>query len=245
MRPDMKKVVTERPRVGGGYKSPKGDMRAWSRYDAEETPKREAIRRKWQSGPGGKVFTDVLGPLYRYLLKQVGRPWDKVYSEIAQNLPKTSVQNRHVYTHVWQFVEKDVVILDGVPCYNGGGAHGRPLYANRRYQQLYVHPVTGLLCRARKRYPAHTPPRIEPGIKVYPGVQYHKLDGVWYEVIVRPHPRTVEMPGNLRYPLSIVDTVLQRRYVSLQELVHVYGGYYIAVSKRRLTRREIRAACLK
>ena len=55
---------------------------------------------------GGKVFTDVLGPLYRYLLKQVGRKWDAVYSEVAESLPKTSVQNIHVYTHLWQFVEK-------------------------------------------------------------------------------------------------------------------------------------------
>ena len=51
----------------------------------------------------------MLGPLFRFLQKQVGRPWDAVYSEIARNLPKTSLQNRHIYTHVWEFVETNVI----------------------------------------------------------------------------------------------------------------------------------------
>jgi len=66
-------------------KTPKGEKRAWQRHADDELPKREQIGAKWDNHRGGKQFTDVLGPLYRYLLKQVGRPWDKVYSEIAQN----------------------------------------------------------------------------------------------------------------------------------------------------------------
>lgn len=134
---------------------------------------------------GGKHFTDVLGPLYRFLLKQVGRPWDAVYSEFARNLPKTSLQNRHIYTHLWQFVEKHVVIIDGVACYSAGRAHGVPIRSAGRYAQLYVNPVTGLLCKAKKgrsRYGYRWPPPepFQRGIKVYPGVQYHKVKGVWY-----------------------------------------------------------------
>src|SRR6266404_1978920 len=82
MRSDMKKVVTERPRGGGGVKTPKGEKRDWQRHAVEDLPKRERIRAKWDHTNGGKYFTDVLGPLYRFLLKQAGRPWDNVYSEI-------------------------------------------------------------------------------------------------------------------------------------------------------------------
>src|SRR5207248_1341270 len=137
MRSDMKKVVTERPRSGGGVKTPKGEKRAWQRHALDELPKREQIRAKWDRGPGGKVFTDVLGPLYRFLLKQVGRPWDAVYSEVAQHLPKTSLQNQHIYTHLWEFVEKNVILVDGVACYHDGRDHGIPIRSAGRYAQLY------------------------------------------------------------------------------------------------------------
>jgi hypothetical protein len=242
MRADMKKVVTERPRGGGGVKTPKGEKRDRSRCDTEELPKREKIRAKWTHSNGGKYFTDVLGPLCRYLLKQVGRPWNKVYSEIAANLPKTNVQNRHVYTHVWQFVEKDVLVIDGVPCYRAGRVHGQPLYAGGRTEQLYVHPINGLLCRVKKRRPLRREPVMQPPVKAYPGVQYHRLNGVWYEVKVRPHPRAV--PTERVSNNSIRDEVLERTYYNVDELKRVYGGYYIATSKRRLTKREIRRACL-
>ena len=58
MRPDFKKVVTERPRSGGGVKTPKGDKRQWQRYDVEDYPKREKLRAKWDRC-GSKHFTDA------------------------------------------------------------------------------------------------------------------------------------------------------------------------------------------
>ena len=190
MRSDMKKVVTERPRSGGGIKSPKGDARAWQEFAAEDYPRREKIAVKWSRY--SKNFTDVLGPLYHYLLKQVGRKWDAVYSEICANLPKTSMQNRHIYTHIWQFVEKHVLMVNGLACYNHGRWIGEPLISWGRFTQLYIHPGNGLLCKAKKRISFKSryrpqPEPLVPGIKVYPGVQYHKVKGVWYEVVVEKY----------------------------------------------------------
>jgi hypothetical protein len=38
-----------------------------------------------------KALNENLAPLRRYLLKQIGRPWNKVFSEICQNLRVDSV----------------------------------------------------------------------------------------------------------------------------------------------------------
>jgi hypothetical protein len=249
----MKKVLTERPRGGWRYKSPKGERRRRQRTGMEEQPRREKIQAKWGNQ---KHFTDVLGPLRRFLLKQVNRPWDKVYSEIAAHLPKTSMQNRHVYTHLWQYVERDVDIIDGKPFYRAGFGHraGRPIESFRGCLQLYIHPVTGLLRKAPKHVRKEKPID-QPGVKVYPGVQYHRVDRVWYEVSVRKFPSRDEMkdqasshpyPGCATSPFSagIDDNVLGRRYASFDELWRIYGGGYIAVSKRRLPKRAIRRAGL-
>lgn len=251
MRSDMKKVLTERPRAGGRCKSPKGDRRQWQRCSPEDYPKGEKIRVKWISSYRGKVFTDVLGPLYRFLHRQVGRKWDTVYGEIARNLPKTSLQNLHVYTHLWQFVIKDVRVVDGVPCFQGGYRDGQPILSFGRRAQLYVHPGTGLLCKAKQgdrryRYGVPAEPLV-PGIKVYPGVQYHKVHGVWYEVQVQKYRDELStgqpVPAYLGY--HIKDDVLGRTYDSLEQLMMVYGGRYLAVGKRPLRKREIKFAGLK
>jgi len=247
MRPDLKQVVTERPRSGGGFKTPKGSKREWQRHEIEDYPKREKIRAKWHY-MGAKQFTDVLGPLYGYLLKQVGRPWDKVYSEITQNLPKGTTQNDHIYTHIWQFVERDVIIVDGEACYKGHRIHGVPIRTSGRYTQMYINPDTGLLCKAKKGKNAYiyfSPERgtYLPGIKAYPGVQYHKLNGVWYEVKVKEY-KGAEYMGGGYFDSSIKDEVLDRNYRDIESLKKVYGGYYIAVSKRQLKKREIKFNCL-
>jgi hypothetical protein len=252
MRSDMKKVVTERPRARGGIKSPKGTNRDFQRIGIEDSPKREKIRQKWKRGyeSNAKQFTDVLGPLYRYLLKQVGRPWDKVYSEIAKELPKDTMQNIHIYTHVWQFVERDVQIINGKPCHKGSFADGLPIVSDGKYEQLYINPKTKLLCKAKKgrrhtRYFVDPYPKVEPGVVAYPGFQYHKRYGIWYGVKVREYPLARDAVGNVLDFGSIHDNVLDCYHHSLEDLKKVYHGLWIAESKYRLTKKEIRAACLK
>ena len=80
MRSDMAKVVTERPRRGHGNPSKKWGRRLGkNEHDAEDHgPTRAPIARRHQDGWNAKEFSDLLGPLRRYLRKQVGRPWNKV-----------------------------------------------------------------------------------------------------------------------------------------------------------------------
>jgi hypothetical protein len=77
MRSDMAKVVTEAPRRGHGNPS-----RKWGRrlrkdeYELDDHgPARASSARHRQYDP--KDFSDVLGPLRRYLRKQVGVPGTK------------------------------------------------------------------------------------------------------------------------------------------------------------------------
>lgn len=114
MRPDMAKVIVERPRFGSrmrGYA--KGYQRQQRRVRLDELPKRERMKqaKHWKS------LNEHLGPLRRYLLKQVGRPWDKVFAEISEHISRDSAVQDHVRDHVYDYVAVNVVTVDGALFY--------------------------------------------------------------------------------------------------------------------------------
>jgi hypothetical protein len=89
MRADMAKVIVERPRKkGGAWIKLKGYRRRLRRYGEEGPPVREGIKACWRGGT--KYLNEHLGPLRRYLDKQVGRPWDKVFSEICAHIDRSN-----------------------------------------------------------------------------------------------------------------------------------------------------------
>jgi hypothetical protein len=243
VKPYFNREITERPRSGGGVKTPKGSRRRDKIND--HSPKREKIARKWSWNP--KEFTDVIGPLYHYLLKQVGRPWNKVYSEIVALFPKTNVVNRHVYTHVFQFVETEVVMLNGFPHHKSVyGWHREDLTPLSNYShriQMYVHPENGLLYRLKKNLKRKVQEKQQPGIPVYPGVQYHKIGGIWHEVRLRRLRGTEGIGAFGRFDLQ--DKVLGVTYYTAEEHKRIYGNMnVIAMSARRLSNKEIHQAGL-
>ena len=140
MRSDMAKVLVERPRGGSGRS--KGYRKGLQRTPVDELPTREGIKDRYRGNP--KWFTDHLGPLRRFLLSNAGRPWDLVYSEICQGIGKGFPVREHFLLHVYQYVERHVILVDGVPCYSDGYAHGLPL-KNFGGRYLYVCPKSGLL----------------------------------------------------------------------------------------------------
>jgi len=147
VRSDMKYVVIERPRRGGGGKFPRaaGTRRAGDDY--ENFQRQEGMRRPHRDQ---KELSDFLSPLERYLWKQVGRPWDKVWSEICRSgMDGRSVLGRHVLSHVWGFVERHVRIIDGKPYYLWVNEWA-PLASQHR-ARLYIDPRDGLLKKTRLR----------------------------------------------------------------------------------------------
>lgn len=127
MRSDMGKVITERGRdhAGAPHKQPKGYFRQLQSVPLDEQVKREAIRKKWRVGYGGKQFTDVLGPLRGFVRSVVGRKFSEVFSEISQVLRPAGVSGSHAQGHLWEMLITKVVI-DG---------RGRACYADMEYRR--------------------------------------------------------------------------------------------------------------
>jgi hypothetical protein len=79
-----------------------------------------------------KEFGEFLAPLKRFLCKQVGRPWDKVKSEIRSQINVSSVTQAHILEHI--NVEENIEWIDGVPMVVSSRGGHLPLYKG----QLYV-----------------------------------------------------------------------------------------------------------
>ncbi len=148
MRPDMAKVIVERPRFGSRTRgTPKGYRRTLQRLGDEGLPHREGMKRRHQGNT--KSLNEHLGPLRRYLDAQVGRPWDKVFSEICAHIDRASAVQDHVRDHVAGYVATHVILIDGIPCNGEGGwDYGRPLYQTF-WRRWYVCPRTRILRRVK------------------------------------------------------------------------------------------------
>ena len=148
MRKDMNKVIVERPR--GGWRTRKLN-RMKIKEAGEDQPSRIGIRRQRKmNGTETKYLNENLAPLKRYLGKQVGRPWNKVYSELRENIsPKNTVQ-MHILEHVHDFVARPAIGKDGNWLWPG-----RFLWRSGPHKgQLYIHPADGLLKRLKRDMPA-------------------------------------------------------------------------------------------
>jgi hypothetical protein len=144
MRADLHKVVVERERYGSSRKSRKWGQRLAFVPDADydDQPKFVSSARRRQYGWDSKRFSDVLGPLEGFLQSNLGRPWDKVFSELRQGLDVRKVTGRHIFDHLRRMVETDCSI----------GAD-RKVYADPYGYEVtgfYVHPRTKLLCLATR-----------------------------------------------------------------------------------------------
>lgn len=142
MRKDMFKVIVERSRTGGRYQKNGRPPR-----DLEDLPKKEGIRKPHRDR---KSLNENLNPLKRFLEKNVNRPWDKVYSEICENLKPNSTVQDHVRVHVKQYVETHVYKDSGKVYHKGryGFRYGRVELLNR---DLYVDSDTGILRIYRRK----------------------------------------------------------------------------------------------
>lgn len=210
----MSKVVVERPRHGHSLKSGKTARRI-KQYDEsadyDELPKRVSGSRnkhiRSSSGFETKYFSDLLGPLRRYLRRNVGRPWDKVYSELAQHLDKRKTTGIHIFDHVKTEVEQDCFV----------GADGK-VY-RRRYRRtdlvsgLYVHPRTGLLCwsdtksywqRSLAEKRAERKRQTEWRVPISGTRHYVNLNGIWYVADIERYTRS-HRPAEEEAKMTLVE----------------------------------------
>jgi hypothetical protein len=177
----MHKVIVERPRMlRSKWKNRKTALRlsesqrAQAIGDAEDY---DSGRSRASSARHEKYLNENLAPLKRYLMGQVGRPWDKVYGEICRTIDTRSAIGLHVLQHVEDFIELNAFIEDGKVC-------ERTWRGPVEVRGLFVHPVTGII-RFAKRRPSQ-PKRAELSlIAVNETLEFEKIDGLWFQMEYR------------------------------------------------------------
>ena len=237
MREDMSKVVIERPRRGHSLLSSKTGLRI-HRYDPEkeydDLPKRvSGSRSKHIRAREIKYFSDLLGPLRRFLRKNVGRPWDQVYSEMKKQLDDRKVTGRHIFEHVDDEVETRPLIGDNGELYRMRyGNETVPIYG------LYVDPRTGLLCwsdrkpwwRDRRKSKAA---REEGGYaRLNASTCYVKIKGIWYFIEYKIYEQSV-------------DYDLAKQAVLLRTIPKISNSPILILRKKQLSQKELKTAKLK
>jgi hypothetical protein len=223
----MFKVIVERPR---GYKG--SESRADRRRKDFDGPQFLGMR----AGFGHRALNENLRPLQRYLRSQVGRPWSKVYGEIARTIDRRNTVQQNVYQHIEDFVAIKVAAKNGrlfdLDAYGGIGELS---------QELYVDPRTGLL-RLNRHYRTWGQKRRERAAEqeatmqrrrriIDDLTQLHLIDGEWYEI------RFASLPAG-----DCFD-VVKKRMIPADEAVarrarHCGGIPMYASAKRQLSHRE-------
>lgn len=230
MRSDMGKVVVERERRGSSIPSAKTKLKI-KHYDPDQDydiPNRISSSPQRQYGYDYREFTDVLNPLRRYLQKHVGRPWDKIWSEIKATLDDRTTPGRHIFDHIKSEVELHCTIgPDGVAVVKAHGYRRE----GERIVGLFVHPKTGILCRqGRERSPEiKTVPTM---LKIEDGKFFENIKGIWYITGYRYRdPNEIVQ----RFHHEILKREIIRRVKDLPE-----KDRRIMISKKQAGKRELR-----
>ena len=260
MRSDMFKVIVEAPRRGWNRKS---DGRAFR--NSEEVPAKVGIRAGYRSR---KWLNENLNPLKRYLHAQVGRTWDKVYSEICRTIDGRSTVKQHVLLHVEDFVAVRTKLVEGVVYVSLRRSWSTYQLLEDVSCELYVHPISGLLLKNRaqtRKLKARRETRRREGLTreadrrvLDARRQLHRIDGIWYlvEVETLPKERYSKRENAAASTLQpIYDTrwdVVRKAMVSIKDgrlaskngkpsNEALYGNPKLyGASKRQLNSRELR-----
>ncbi|HEY9853981.1 MAG TPA: hypothetical protein V6D28_31220 [Leptolyngbyaceae cyanobacterium] len=223
-------IVIERPRGGmrisakklKGYKKTLHQITQEATEDGLLSPYLIKIRKRT------KHFSDHLGPLRRWLRSKIGQRWDAVYKELCQQIEMRTLIGQHLMLHVWQYVERNVDLIDGVP------------YPKKRYSysvnrpigywrdELYVHPDTGILCLAKKT-PKKDVKKQDDVVEIDPYHQYRKINDVWYLVTLKDIPE-----------MGKPTDILQKKGIESWTGKQLYGREVYAISKQQCSKKEIK-----
>lgn len=226
----LSEIVIERPRSGMRCSSRKlkGVKKALDRLTQEASddgllsPYRLKVRNRTKS------LSDHLGPLRRLLRSFVGKSWNEVYSELCHRLKTKTMAGQHVLSHVWDYVEQHVELIDGVPYRKSGRGYLKTPLGNGYREEFYVHPETGILCLAEKA-PKRPPKQRDDLVVIDAYHQYRQLNEVWYFITLQ----------DLCPFLADWDVVL-KKFITPEMAQREYGKQVYAASKVQCGKREIR-----
>lgn len=239
----MHKVICERPRRHSYGSWP---YTRQSKVPLDTLPRYQSMR---GAHPRRKEFGENLSPLRRWLLAQVGRPWNAVYSEACQVIKPDSVVRNHIKFHLLAMVERHTFLKDGEVCclvgeYFGWPGNVAPIASC--HGMFYVNPTTGVLCLTPPQ--AHNSPRIAlirrqmtPARSnrcrwVTKTKAFIKCKGCWFECEMRPITRG---DGFQEFDFT------EHRHVSRMDAEQIYGRPAFCAAKRQLSHKELREHGLK
>lgn len=256
MRNDMAQLLVEHPRHNAGelYR----EHRRRANREPEEALLKQGMRRPYFER---KEFGEYFPPVKGYLRKNVGRPWDKVFSELSASLTGGGTVVDHVKTHVL----RDFVILkpdwdNGVACYpphSYSWWRNKPTPIMRRFNGGFYVDQQGILRQAAPE-PSRKARKPNPiGIVIDERSAYYKIDAVWYRVwfksVPEAGPDTVPM-----YDIVLKRWVRCRHYPPskhqpqdfyrwevdggnwLRELIETHGSARVAHRREQIGSRVIR-----
>lgn len=249
MRKDMYKVIVERPRRGGGYRS-----EIPMPVDLDDSPKQEGLKRRHRSQKG---LNENLRPLERYLAAQVGRPWNKVYSEISAGIDRRNTVQQHIHQHLEDFVAVKVMRRDGVLLHQRRWGGLEPI-ASEWGPRFFVDPDSGLLRTNDDRMAARRTSRkrrqreaaLRDGLhrdglrRIDSQWQLHRMGRLWYRIEVASirdiDPRQPEpIDAIRRIPVQQCPTHIARKGIDSNHWLFGASDLY-AVRKRQLDAKELR-----
>jgi hypothetical protein len=224
MRSDMAKVLVERPRWGSSLRGKKkGYRRSLQRTPMEDRSRTEPMAGRWRGMQ--KDFGEHLSPMVRFLRSNVGRPWNKVHQELCERVDFGNVVQKHILTHVFDYVAIGGMMVKGQLIFPSGTRHR----CGSCREQLFVCARTGILrvARAHKRFRA---------LKLAPAkdIIYLYKDCMWWEVRVR---QGAEKLGGVK------DVWFDKpaNQITRSERIAAYGKSVLALAKRPLHHEETRA----
>lgn len=224
-------IVIERPRNGMRLSSTKVKGFQKSLQKLTEIASEEGLLTPYliKTRTRTKYLSDHLGPLHRLLRSKVGKPWDEVYSELRRRLDFNTVTGLHVLSHVWDFVYKDVEIIEGEVYVKPGTWHFGGGFGGKR-DRFYVHPETGILCFFESFPSIWQPKQSTQSEKIVIDSyhEYHKINDFWYEVEFKDFP-----------PVLIARDVVLEKQISRKECLSFYRKAVYAVKKRLCRQDEL------
>ncbi|BAY27978.1 hypothetical protein NIES2100_78060 [Calothrix sp. NIES-2100] len=228
----LNEIVIERPRSGRRIPLKKQTGYKKQLYKLTQDAIQDGLFNHYLIKPRhkSKYLSDHLGPLRRLLRSKVGQPWNDVYSELCQRLDSNTMTGRHVIGHIWDYVERYVEIIDGIPY--GKSYRGYPIPLNGTYRLcFYIHPETGILCGVEKVPRKQQQRNQETDFIIIDDYhEYQKLNDIWYLITFGDFPQ--QSNHDTKDSLKGLTHILWHRYYC--------GIPSYAVSKRQCSKKEIR-----
>lgn len=219
MRSDFIKVLTERPRSGSGRRYKEVRRKDAASFDEDITGSKVGMRKVY--GWECKEFSDLLGPLKRYIQSRVGKSWDKTHSEVCAHLKGRNTVQQHLLGHLYQMVERDIHVGPDGKLHRNTNKGYHP-HLDEWLGEFYVDPRNGILKASKQgRIPwrRKSEDKEITEYKISDGVFHRILKGIWYRVVVNKEKIWVPAPASSdddgRY---IERSVESRKQLNTKEL---------------------------